>query len=75
MGRVASKNNTGCQTNGCVQNIGIQEFQNEKYRSFIGNILENIGEICDERMDVDAQERGKKMLRDVGLSSKKRFRK
>ena len=26
-------------------------------------------------MDVDAQERGKKMLRDVGLSSKKRFRK
>ena len=40
---------------GSVQNIGIKEFQSEKYRSFIGNIFENIGELRDEWKDVNAQ--------------------
>ena len=49
---------SGCQVNGSVQNIGIWEFKNEKYRSFIGNIFDNIGEIQDEQIDVNAQESG-----------------
>ena len=46
---------------GSVQNIGIKEFQSEKYRSFIGNIFENIGELQDEWIDVNAHERGQQI--------------
>ena len=50
---------SGCQVHGSVQNIGIQEFQNEKYRSFTGNIRKNIGELQEEWMDVNTQMRAK----------------
>ena len=50
---------TGCQVHGSVQNIGIQEFQDEKYRSFTGNKRKNIGELQEEWMDVNTQMRAK----------------